>query len=438
MPPPAGATPDELDAPVNQPPPAPDALSLARGAAGRGDASEALSRYLRVLASQPDNVEALAGAGRAALDVGDVNAATGFFARAEGLDSRNGPVKAGLAASVLQAGDARTALRFFREATDLGVQPATIAADRGLAYDLRGDPRRAQADYQLALRTRASDEVTRRLAVSQAISGDRAGALLTLDPLLRKQDLAAWRTRAFVRAMTGDAAGASEDANLILPAAQAQALQPYFARLAQLKPAEKAAAVDLGRFPAVGKAPPQPRLAFDQAVVASPAVGDAASAARAAADAAAWAARSAPATPVVAAAPPAAEPRETAAQRRAEQRATRQQVALSAKARREKAAEAAADKLARANPARHWVQVAGGANRKDLGRAWADLKRKWPSQLAGRSPSTTHYRFTNRLLIGPFPSSDAAQDWVGARKAEGFATFRVETGAGDAVERVKG
>ena len=39
-------------------------------------------------------------------------------------------------------------------------------------------------------------------------------------------------------------------------------------------------------------------------------------------------------------------------------------------------------------------------------------------------------------MVGPFPTSDAAQDWVGERKKEGLATFRVETAAGDVVERV--
>ncbi len=82
------------------------------------------------------------------------------------------------------------------------------------------------------------------------------------------------------------------------------------------------------------------------------------------------------------------------------------------------------------------MQVAGGANKRDLGKEWKKLKAKWPGQLGGRTPWTTHYRYTNRLLIGPFPSSDAAQDWVSERKKEGFATFRVETDAGEAVERV--
>ena len=47
-----------------------------------------------------------------------------------------------------------------------------------------------------------------------------------------------------------------------------------------------------------------------------------------------------------------------------------------------------------------------------------------------------HYRFTNRLLIGPFASEEAAQDYVSQRKAEGMATFRVPTEAGTAVERL--
>src|SRR3954470_17069133 len=62
---------------------APDLLVQAHSAALRGDSAEALARYLRVLAQQPDNVAALTGAGRAALDIGDVSAAAGFLARAE-------------------------------------------------------------------------------------------------------------------------------------------------------------------------------------------------------------------------------------------------------------------------------------------------------------------------------------------------------------------
>jgi hypothetical protein len=128
----------------------------------------------------------------------------------------------------------------------------------------------------------------------------------------------------------------------------------------------------------------------------------------------------------------AAQARQDAKARAAEKR--KADAVAAAKAKREQDEEDRA--VARKNPARHWVQVAGGANKGDLDKEWAKLKAKWPSQLAGRSPWTTHYRFTNRLLIGPFATSAAAQDWVGERKKEGFPTFRVETAAGDPVERV--
>ena len=57
----------------------PDMVVQAQAAAARGDNAEALSRYLRVLAGEPDNLAALSGAGGAALAVGDLNAAVGFL-----------------------------------------------------------------------------------------------------------------------------------------------------------------------------------------------------------------------------------------------------------------------------------------------------------------------------------------------------------------------
>ena len=127
-----------------------------------------------------------------------------------------------------------------------GAPEASIAADRGLAYDLRGDYRRAQAEYQLVLRTTPQDPTaTRRLALSQAIGGDRTAALATLDAALRRQDIAAWRTRAFVLALTGDLPGAEAGAATVMPAYQVAAVKPYLARLASLRTGDKAAAVHL-------------------------------------------------------------------------------------------------------------------------------------------------------------------------------------------------
>ena len=131
---------------------------------------------------------------------------------------------------------------------------------------------------------------------------------------------------------------------------------------------------------------------------------------------------------------------ELAAQARAEAReraAAKAKLEAAAKAKKEREEEAARRLAEKKEPERQWVQVAGGANKADLPKAWAKLKAQWPSQLSGKTPWTMHYRFTNRLLIGPFSSEDAAQDYVTERRKEGFATFRVETPAGTPVERLQ-
>ena len=211
-----------------------------------------LRRHLQTLADNPQSVDALVGAGRASLRAGDVEAALSFFGRAGEVAPRDARVKAGMASAMVQMGEPSTALTLFAEAVALGAPEAEIAGDRGLAFDMTGDPRRAQQDYTLSLRHRDDDEVRRRLALSLAIAGQRDAALRLIDPQLRRHDRAAWRTQAFVLALTGDAAGAARTAETVMPAGTAQAMAPFLARLASLGPAEKALAVHLGHFPANG------------------------------------------------------------------------------------------------------------------------------------------------------------------------------------------
>ena len=213
---------------------------------------ERLGRYIRVLASSPRDIDALLGAGQAALDVGDANAALGFYARAEEVLPGNGRVKAGLGSSLVMIERPDDALRLFAEAVALGVPEAALARDRGLAYDLRGDSKRAQRDYALAMTRGRDDELVRRYALSLGISGDRAGAMTMLDPLLRKQDQGAWRARAFVMAMSGDVAGANGVARQLMVPAMANAMAPLLARLASLNASERAHAVNFGTVPSGG------------------------------------------------------------------------------------------------------------------------------------------------------------------------------------------
>jgi len=214
--------------------------------------ADELARNMRVLAANPRDVDALLSAGKAALRLGDANAAFTLFARAEDVAPRSGGAKAGMASALLMLERPEDALRLFRDATALGAPEADYARDRGLAYDLTGEPLKAQRDYALALRAGPDDETTRRYALSLGITGNRAEALTMIDPLLRKRDIGAWRVRAFVLAMNGDADGARSIARAVMPAAAATAMSPFFGRLAALDPQQKALAVHLGQLPANG------------------------------------------------------------------------------------------------------------------------------------------------------------------------------------------
>jgi tetratricopeptide (TPR) repeat protein len=238
----------------------------------REDPGSALNRHLRTLADQPRNLSALMGAGKAALQLGDAQAALTFFARAEEIAPTDGRVKAGMGSAFVQMEQAQAALKFFQDAASLGVPEAEFSGDRGLAHDLTGNSRQAQLDYAAALRREDSDEVRRRLALSLAITGQRDQALAAIDAQLRRQDRIAWRTRAFILALTGDAAEATRTAQSVMPTLAGQ-MQPFFARLPALTPAQRAMAVHFGHFPEHGLELPVPTQQYASAAPAQAAAG---------------------------------------------------------------------------------------------------------------------------------------------------------------------
>ena len=221
--------------PVAQPVPARDSMSL----------NEALSR----LARDPRDAAALVDAGNAALAMGDVDAAIGFFNRADQVSPGNPSVKAGLAGALVRNENPFDAIPLFEQAEKAGAIDSALAADRGLAYDLVGDNLTAQRYYRLALTRAQNDDVTRRLALSFAMAGDRRSAETTLAPLLQRQDKAAWRTRAFALAILGQTEEAVAIANQTLPRELAGAIAPYLRYMPRLTPAQQAAAANFGHFP---------------------------------------------------------------------------------------------------------------------------------------------------------------------------------------------
>ena len=208
-----------------------------------------LNDALGQLARRPQDLEALIAAGRASLELGDVQAAIGFFQRADMLWPGSARIKSGLAGAYALSADPVTAIGMFGDAEKLGPIDAERLTDRALAFDLVGDNQTAQGYYQQSLALAPNDETLRRLALSLAIWGDRRGMERTLNPLLQRQDKAAWRTRAFALAILGEASEAESIIHQTMPEDMANSMTAYLRYMPRLTPAQQAAAANLGQFP---------------------------------------------------------------------------------------------------------------------------------------------------------------------------------------------
>jgi Flp pilus assembly protein TadD len=99
---------------------------------------------------------------------------------------------------------------------------------------------------------------------------------------------------------------------------------------------------------------------------------------------------------------------------------------------------AKADAATKGDPARIWVQVAGGANQASLEKAWSALKTKAPDLFRNRQGWATPLRATNRVLTGPFKSEDEAQAFVNQMAKAGLSGFVFTSAKGQKVDRLGG
>ncbi|WP_296675941.1 SPOR domain-containing protein [Novosphingobium sp.] len=208
-----------------------------------------LNAALGRLARNPRDIDALTEAGAASLAAGDGDAAIGFYQKADALSPNTSRIKAGLAGAYVLTGDPASAIPLFDAAERLGMIDGARMADRALAFDMVGDGVTAQRYYNEALMAGPNEETSRRLALSQAIAGDRRGMEITLSPLLQRQDKASWRTRAFALAILGQAEEAESIAKSTMPASLAAGMTNYLRYMPKLTRAQQAAAANLGQFP---------------------------------------------------------------------------------------------------------------------------------------------------------------------------------------------
>ena len=431
----------------------------------------ALNQALQRLAHNPQSVDALLSAGTAALELGDIDAAIGFFGRADELSPGNPRAKLGMAAGFLRSERPVEALRLFTEAERAGVSSDRLSGDRGLAYDLVGDTAHAQEEYRKLLARRNDPEVVRRLALSQAISGNRKGFEQTLLPLLERRDLAAYRTRAFALAILGEAEEAQRIVDAVMPQSMANQLTPYLKFMPQLTKAQQAAAANLGRFPQAGLiGQDDPRLA-QYSRSASRTVGQADAsltpqgpsldtptpvpAPRTVSQPVTQQIAGPPARPAPSsasqldrvisrqvAAPSATEAQPETVQpnvsiafssfeRETGPRATAQRGAVDITTIEPK--REVAPPPPPAHPKRIWVQVATGQDLSALKFDWRRLARNAPDELGRFTPHTVPWGQANRLLAGPYASEVAAQSAVNALKEKGIDTFSYTSPEGQAI-----
>lgn len=430
-----------------------------------------LNRALLALAKAPRDRDTLIEAGHAALGVDDLEAAIGFFGRASEVDSGHPAVAQGLGAVYLRSGRAGEALVQFDRALAAGVPEQAVATDRALTLDLVGEPIAAQEAYTRALQLDpANDEARRRLAISYAITGNRARFEETLRPLLDRRDMAAQRARAFGLAILGDADRATAIVEQVMPRDLATRLVPYLGYMRRLTKPQQAAAANLGIFPRaadIGRDDPRlarfaieeradSRLAPSGAPLGSPPATPAPSNAP-------TPARVATVTPVMVAAasppPPPVRVADAFADLGAplpDARAGADAVDISRiEVRREVAAQPApapetakpaakpAEKPKKkeppkpVHPSRVWVQVATGKKISALAFDWKRISREGGAPLAKLKPATARWGQTNRLLVGPVATRDKAEALVRELKKKGLDVFLYVSPEGEEVQPLK-
>jgi hypothetical protein len=288
-----------------------------------------------------------------------------------------------------------------------------LGCDRGLAFDMLGQQAKAQADYRAALASADADEARRRLALSLAISGDKAGALAMIAPLAAKGDSAVPRVRAFILAIAGDPNAAMTAINAAMPGSSSQ-VAPFLQRLPSLPAGEKAAAVDLGIFPDSNGAPSYAYAAPVRSAPTTVGVSESVSTDRLAGVDALLQKPSAP---------PAAQPVwqqpsiEDAPQ---PSRPQPIQVAYSAPPPRPSIVQ-------RAQPVQDskiWLQLASGRNEKALSEDFERMKRDNGDLFKGITAYVAEGSDRARLLVGPFRGPSDAKIFADDLHSIGVSAFR--------------
>ncbi|MAY19175.1 MAG: SPOR domain-containing protein [Erythrobacteraceae bacterium] len=407
-----------------------------------------LNRALMELARRPERLSALLEAGDASLEVGDFDAAIGFYGRAADVAPSDPRVSLGLGRGYLRSGRPLEAIPMFNAAQSGGTPARDLLSDQALAFDLIGDQSSAQAAYARAIELNPDDaEARRRLGLSQAISGNQAGFMGTLAPLIEGGDAGAIRARAFGLAILGQQERAEAIVNASMPRDLAARINPYLAYMPRLTAAQQAAAANLGIFPrAADIGREDPRLArFAREGAAGSRLEPAGEPLGTRPAQTVQAAPAAPAQTVqreVAQAAPPPAPRvadafaDLGTGAMPDTSASGDVVDIASIDVPREAAPAP-EPAPPAHPQRIWVQLATGREVNALKFDWRRFARQAPELLRDFKPHTTPWGQANRLLAGPLTNRDAARELVNALAEKGIDTFAYTSPEGTEIQELK-
>ncbi|WP_010141185.1 tetratricopeptide repeat protein [Oceanicola sp. S124] len=161
-------------------------LRLAQATAASGEHAKAVKLFEKVLAAEPDNVEALAGAGDSYARIGQNSRAEAILLRAHDLAPRDAGVLSILGRVRLAMNRPAEALADYDSALKLQRANVSALTGKGVALDTLSRHAEAQEVYTYALKLYPSNFILRsNYALSLALTETQGQAIAILQELVR-------------------------------------------------------------------------------------------------------------------------------------------------------------------------------------------------------------------------------------------------------------
>jgi Flp pilus assembly protein TadD len=225
-------------------------LRVAQRLSAQGDIRGAIGFYQQVLAAEPNNADALAGAADILVAAGNPLEATPYYQKLLTLKPTDLRYQLGLARAYNRAQRPTQAIEITDKAIAAGAQGGLAWTEKGLALDLLGRFKEAQLAYGQALKlSPGNPETLQRMAFSFSCIEEYATALSLLGQIANmpggKEHVR--NALATVYAMSGQPDQAMKIASTGAPDGEDIASRrPYYVSLPKLDQLSKARAVHLG------------------------------------------------------------------------------------------------------------------------------------------------------------------------------------------------